>query len=117
MGYTNSMTSRTDRERNQNDARQLQSIRQRESFNNAYAALLGQQNVQSFTAFTFEEALDRTIERIEGEDSELHPNQLKRVARIKDNILRAIEEIRNVDPEEFRLKNEGSDVNTSSGGG
>lgn len=106
------MASTSDQERNQNDARQLQSIRQREAINNAYAALLGQQSVQSFTSFTFEEALDRTIERIEGEDSELHPNQLKRVARIRDNVLRAIEEIRNVDPEEFRLKDGSYDVNT-----
>lgn len=102
----------TREEENQEEQRQLQSIRQRESLNNAYAALLGQQSVQSFTAFTFEEALDRTIERIEGEDSELHPNQLKRVARIRDNVLRAIEEIREVDPQEFRLSDSAQDVNT-----
>lgn len=102
----------TREEQNQEEQRQLQSIRQREALNNAYAALLGQQTVQSFTAFTFEEALDRTIECIEGEDSELHPNQLKRVARIRDNVLRAIEEIREVDPEEFRLSDSAQDVNT-----
>lgn len=88
------------------------SMRQREGLQNAYAALLGEQNVQSFTAFTLEEAMDGLIEDIEGADTEIHPNQLKRVERIKENVIKAVEEIRNIDPSAFVLKDESKDVNT-----
>jgi hypothetical protein len=102
----------TTEEKNEADAKQLRNIRQRESLSNAYAALLGEQNIQSFTAFTFEEGMDALIEDIEGEDSEIHPNQLKRVERIRGNLLKAVAEIREIKPEEFVLKNEEEDVNT-----
>lgn len=110
------MPGTSNEEQNQDAERQLKTIRQREAFNNAYASLVAQQSVQSFTAFTFEEALDQNIERIEGEGTELHPNQLVRVQRIKDNVLQAIEEVRQVDPEEFRLKDSTQDVNTPQEG-
>ena len=83
---------------------------QRRAIGNAYAALLGQQNIQTFQAFTFEEAIDAQIERIEGADTTLRPNELKRVAHIEQELLRAAEEIRKLPPEQFLEKDEKHDV-------
>ena len=102
----------TNKETNKSAKDNKRSIRQREGLQNAYAVLIGEQNVQSFTAFTLEEAMDALIEDIEGADTEIHPNALKRVDRIRDNVIKAVEEIRNVDPSLFVLKNEEKDVNT-----
>ncbi len=99
-------------EQNKQQADQERNQRQRESLQNAYAALLGQQSVQSFTSFTFEEAMDGHIEVIEGKDSKLRPNELHRVERVKNNVLRAIEEIKKIDPSEFVKADSVKDVNT-----
>lgn len=103
----------TQQEKDQDAKDQSQSISQREALNNAYAALLGQQNVQSFTAFTFEEALDAQIERIEGAGTQLRPNLLGRVDRIEQRLLQAVEQLKQVPPEMFRDKDAAGDVNTA----
>jgi hypothetical protein len=103
----------SNQEQNKRQADQERNLRQRESLQNAYAALLGQQSVQSFTAFTFEEAMDAHIEFIEGKDSKLRPNELNRVERVKSNVLRAIEEIKKIDPNEFVAASSTEDVNTA----
>ena len=101
----------TEKER-QEAAKQAQNWRHREAINNAYAALVGQSSVNSFAAFTFEEALDAQIEAIEGESSPIHPNQLDRVQQIRDNLIQTVEEVRQIDPKEFRLPDPDDDVNT-----
>lgn len=102
----------TQQEKDQDANAQSQSISQREALNDAYAALLGQQSVQSFTAFTFEEALDAQIERIEGAGTQLRPNQLGRVDRVEQRLLEAVEQLKQVPPEMFRDKSADQDVNT-----
>ena len=85
---------------------------QRRAVNNAYAALEGEKNVLSFSAFTFEDAVDLQIERIEGEGTQLRPNELERVDNIEQNLLKAVQELKEVPPEQFLEKNEDTDVNT-----
>lgn len=87
-------------------------VKQRRAINNAYAAILAQQNIQTFMAFTLEEALDAQIERIEGEGSALRPNQLDRVDRIENEVIKAVEELKKVPPDQFLDKDEERDVNT-----
>lgn len=87
-------------------------LKQRTALNNAYAAIEGQKSIQSFTAFTFEEALDNQIERIEGESSRLRPNELDRVKRVEEEVIKAAEEIKKIPPEQFLQQDESRDVNT-----
>ena len=87
-------------------------LRQRIAFNNAYSALLAQQNVQSFQAFTFEDALDNQIEEIEGAGTDIRPNQKDRVARIFQEVTAAAALIKSLPDEAFQEANAQEDVNT-----
>lgn len=102
----------TQAELDKENADQQRVQRQREALGNAYAALLGQQSVQSFTAFTFEEALDAQIESIEGKGTALRPNQLGRVDKIEQEAKQAIAQLKSTAPEEFLEADSEEDVNT-----
>lgn len=104
------MTDKAD----QNNVEEVQSrnTRLREALSNAYSALLGDQSVKSFSAFTFEEALNNQIERIEGSGTQLRPNLLARVDRVENSMLQAIEQLKALPPEMFREANQTTDVNT-----
>ena len=67
-------------------------LRQRQAINNAYSALEGRNYANSFAAFTFEEAADAQIELIEGADTQVHPNKLNRVAKIRGDLNQAVDE-------------------------
>jgi hypothetical protein len=100
---------------NEEQASQDETIRQRLEISNGYASLLGSQSVQSFTAFTFEEALGLQIESISGQGTDTHPNQLGRVARIKMQLLQSVEQVLKVDPSKFNKKTDQT-VNTPPDG-
>jgi hypothetical protein len=99
-------------EKNESQSLQIFHIKQRRAMNNAYAALLAQQNTNSFAAFTFEEAVDQQIERIEGKGTQIRPNLLTRVDRIESQLLQAVEELRKVPPDRFLERDPNEDVNT-----
>ena len=65
---------------------QNRNTRLRESLSNAFVALQAEKTTQSFSAFTFEEALDAQIERIEGAGTQLRPNELDRISRILSQV-------------------------------
>ncbi|MFA5436213.1 MAG: hypothetical protein WC372_09270 [Candidatus Neomarinimicrobiota bacterium] len=77
-------------------------LRQRRAVNNAYSALEGRKIASAFAAFTFEEAADAQIELIEGQDTQAHPNYLNRVAALRGEIERAVDELKSLPPETFR---------------
>ena len=52
----------------------------------AFAFIEGQKSNQTFSAFTFEEANDRFIERIEGQGTALRPNKLEQIDRIVQRV-------------------------------
>ena len=95
-----------------NDVGQARNNKEREALSNAYAALVGQQSIQTWTAFTFEEAMDAQIERIEGSSSDKRPNELERVDRIEQETLAAIAALRDAPPEQFLEASSDDDVNT-----
>jgi hypothetical protein len=103
------MTSKT-----QDEEENLQGshLRQREALNNAYAALLSQKCLQSFQAFTFEEALDQQAKRIDGTSTQLRPNELAKVDRIEQQLLAAVTQLQQVPPEQFLAPKPGEDVNS-----
>ena len=86
--------------------------KEREALNNGYAAIVGQQATQTFTAFTFEEAMDAQLERIEGEGTALRPNLLDRVDSIEGELKSAVAKVQQISPEQFLEKDEERDVNT-----
>lgn len=99
-----------------NDAGQSRNLRERESLGNAYGALVGQQSIQAWSAFTFEEAMDAQIEAIEGPSTDKRPNQLERVDRIEQECLSAIAAMREIPPEQFLEPDPNHDVNTPRDG-
>lgn len=99
-----------------NDTGQARNIREREALGNAYAALVGQQTLQAWSAYTFEEAVDAQIETISGKSTEKRPNLLERVDKIEQETLAAIAALRDTPPEQFREPDPGQDVNTSRDG-
>ncbi len=102
-------------EKNEEQSLQVFHIRQRRALDNAYAAVLGQQTINTFAAFTFEEAVDQQIERIEGKGTTIRPNLLGRVDRIESQLLQAVEELKKVPPERFLERDPNEDVNTDEG--
>lgn len=92
--------------------KQALQMKMRRALDDSYAALEGQKNIQSFLAFSFEEALDNQIERISGADTRLRPNEITRVDRIKSNLTEAIASIKQIPPEAFLVAIKGRDVNT-----
>lgn len=103
----------TQAEENEEKRIQQLHLQQRRAINNAYASLLGEQNIQTFLAFTFEDAVDLQIERIEGDtEGQLRPNLLERVDRIEGELLKAVELLKQIPPEQFLEPDEEQDVNT-----
>lgn len=99
-------------ERNENLSVQIFYLKQRRALDNAYGSILGQQTSNSFAAFTFEEAIDQQIERIEGAGTKIRPNLLSRVDRIEAQLLQAVNELKNVPPDQFIERDPDADVNT-----
>ena len=87
-------------------------LSERRALGSAYAALEGQRNVMTFQAFTFEDAMDLQIERIEGTGTHLRPNELDRVARIEQDLIKAVLALKDLPPEDFLQADPDRDVNT-----
>lgn len=98
-------------ESGQKETVQNRNTRLREALSEAYAALQAEKTTQSFSAFTFEEALDSQIERIEGAGTQLRPNELVRVSRILNGVVESVKQIRVLPPESFAKPKEDEDVN------
>jgi len=103
---------------NSNTSQQAQDAanKQREALNDAYAAVVGQQSVQSFSAFTFEDAMELQIEKISGAGTKLRPNLLDKVAAIKNALVQAVQQLKGTKPETFRDRDNSNDVNTNPDG-
>lgn len=99
-------------EENLDDVGQDRNLKERIALNNAYGSLVGQQSVQSFVAFTFEEAVDAQIERIEGKGTQKRPSLLGRVDKIEQETLQAIAVLKKTPPEQFLNADADRDVNT-----
>ena len=89
-------------------------MEQRRALNNAYALVTGQQNIQTFHRFTFEEAMDK---QISGDSTKLRETELARVDRVESQVQQAVEEIKRIDPERFLHQDPLRDVNTEEDAG
>jgi hypothetical protein len=105
------------RDSGEQDQRDALFLRQRQAINNAYGSLQGRQLSQTLAAYTFEEAVDAQIERIEGKSTQIRPNQLDYVENIRNQLVKAVDELKQVPPEKFiNVSESDSNVNTSESG-
>ena len=88
------------------------SLELRRSVANAYAFVKGREAEQSFASFTFEDALDAQIERIEGDDTDVRPNELHRIDKIENDLLTAVAKIKSLPAEFFNESDPTTNVNT-----
>jgi hypothetical protein len=79
---------------------------------NAYAAVAGQQSVQTFSAITFEELAAQQIDRLTGKGSNGRPNALQRIQRIASDLQSVANQIKQTDPSQFLIPDANKDVNT-----
>jgi len=102
-------------EKNANDdeAKEELSDQLRRSVASAYAFVQGQETTESFSALTFEECLDAQIQRIEGPGTDIRPNVLDRIKKVKEDILSAISQIKQLPDSFFKTPNDGEDAVTS----
>lgn len=84
----------------------------RRVINQSLGAVLGRQTTESFFALTYEELVDAQIERISGKGTDVRPNELERVAKVKSDLLSVVDKIRALPPESFLLSDPTRDVNT-----
>jgi hypothetical protein len=90
----------TEQKKNEEDAKEELSDQLRRSVANAYAFVQGQETTESFSALTFEEVLDAQIERIEGPGTDIRPNVLDRIRKVKSDMLEAVAAIK-AQPDSF----------------
>lgn len=78
----------------------------------AYAAVVGQQQVQTFAAITFEELAAQEIDRLNGKGTNGRPNALQQIQRIANDLQSVATQIMNTDPSAFLIPDTNNDVNT-----
>jgi predicted RNA-binding Zn ribbon-like protein len=94
------------------DPAQQQAEEYLEVLQSAYQAIEGYKLAQTFASLTPEELYDRFIERIEGKDTQARPNQLNRIAKLKTEVLAAIEKVKKLPADVFRAPDPSKDVTT-----
>lgn len=94
------------------DPSQDQNLNLREALNDAYAFIEGQKSVQSFAAFTFEEALAQQNAALTGPDTQNRPNAYNRITKISTAVQQAVAQIKSMPPEAFVAPDSSTDVNT-----
>lgn len=88
------------------------SLQLRISLNNAYAFVRGQESTQSFLAVTFEDLAAQQIQRLSGKGTSTRSNYINRIKKIEQDVLSAVEKIKQIPPEAFRSPSDTDDVNT-----
>lgn len=99
----------SDKDKSEEQALQQLNLKERTALSDAYTTLAGQAVTATFQAFTFEEALDAHIEKIEGEGG-LRPNLQKKVTAVEQNLLSVVEQLKAQPPEAFQDPKREEDV-------
>lgn len=98
----------------EDDKRQGQADEYREVLSSAFAFVEGQKSTHSFATLTPEDCMDRFIERISGKDTPTRPNVLNRIAKIKNEVLATIAQVKSMPDGAFRKQSDATDVNTAA---
>lgn len=102
-----------DKDKNEEQELQKLNLKERTALSDAYSTLAGQNAISTFQAFTFEEALDATIEKIEGTNG-LRPNLLAKVDAVEQNLMNIVEQLKAQPPEAFQDPDPEEDVSGSA---
>lgn len=94
------------------DPSQDQNLNLRQALNDAYAFVESGKSVQSFAAFTFEEAVDQQTAQLVGPDTESRPNDYNRITKLSTAVQQAVAQIKSMPPEAFVAPDSSTDVNT-----
>lgn len=86
--------------KNEQATKEEQAEELRRAVANAYAFVIGQEATESFSCVTFEELLDQQIQRIESPGTDIRPNVLDRIRKTKEDLISAIDKIRQ-QPDDF----------------
>ncbi len=89
------------KDESEEQALQQLALKERTALNDAYSTLAGQSAIATFQAFTFEEALDATIEKIEGTNG-LRPNLLARTDAVEQTLTGIVTQLKGMPPEAFQ---------------
>lgn len=90
---------------------QEQNLELRRAVNNAYAFVEGQKLVQSFSAVTFEELMDKQIERLVGASTTAKPNEIDRINKTENELIAAVQNVKKLPDDAFK-KGDDKNVNT-----
>ena len=90
---------------------QAQNLELRVALSDAYAAVESRKTTQSFSALTFEDLLDKQIERLSGPGTSSRPNPIDRVQKVSKGIVDAVAQIKALPPETFAKPDDSRDVN------
>jgi len=71
-----------------------------------------QEIARSFASISLEELVDDQIALIEETSSSNRPSKIDRVDKIKEDLDKNIEAIKNISPDDFRRRDNDTDVNT-----
>lgn len=85
----------------------------RVALSDAYAAVQGDQQNQTFNSISFEELCQQQITAINGPDTQSRPNELDAIQQVLNNLTQAVTQIMNAPPEQFLEPDSSRDVNTS----
>ena len=96
----------------QEQQQQRNNIKLRAALGSAYAALEGSKFTSSAAAFSFEEAVSQQLQRLEDPGTTLRPSELERIDKVEQDLLKAVEEIKKIPPEDFLTRIPSRDVNT-----
>ena len=100
--------------------KQAQNLSLRNALAAAYSAVQGQQNVQSFSSFTFEDAAQLQLDQIQGTPASTgtvtpsRPNQLAQVQAILQNVTNAVAQIQALPENAFGESDTSTNVNTAA---
>jgi hypothetical protein len=97
---------------NAEDQKQDLSDQMREAVAAAYAFVQGQENTETFSSITFEEALDKQIATLEGPGTDIRPCVLDRIKRVREELLAAVENIKKQPADFFKRHDDRSDAVT-----
>lgn len=83
-----------------------QNLQMREILANAYGFVRGRQYTESIANITYEELLDRAIDRIEGTKgrSEVRATKLDRIKKIKEEVAQAVTIVKSKPPQDWAIE-------------
>lgn len=86
----------------------------RQSVATAYSFVKSNEKIQTFSAITLEELLDKQIDRLEGNGTQTRPSMKSRIDKIEKDFQQAVDQIKNLPDTFFAEEDPETGVNTAA---